>query len=161
MLLVILLTFTVFVGELEGLDQAQRFVYGAAHGQIVDGDLPQDALVVDHKQPSGRQTDRQTPRLRESPTERRLHTRLPPSPVCDSVVFLQHAVIFGDLLGEVGHEGDLHRAQTALFSRRVNPVEVQLLKHLMVQVQERQNVGNHCPTLYHRSRRRNVTWIYK
>lgn len=58
MLLGICLTFPIFVSELEGLDQAQRFVYGAAHRQVIDGDLPQDALVVDHKQPSGRQIPR-------------------------------------------------------------------------------------------------------
>lgn len=58
MLLGILLTFSIFVSELEGLDQAQRFVYRAAHGQVIDGDLPQDALVVDHKQTSGRQSPR-------------------------------------------------------------------------------------------------------
>lgn len=55
MVLGILLTFSIFVSELEGLDQAQCFVYRAAHGQVIDGDLPQDTLVVDHKQTSGRQ----------------------------------------------------------------------------------------------------------
>lgn len=60
-LLGILLTFSIFVSELEGLDQAQCFVYRAAHGQVIDGDLPQDALVVDHKQTS----DRQIARLQE------------------------------------------------------------------------------------------------
>lgn len=58
MLLGILLTFSIFVSELEGLDQAQCFVYRAAHGQVIDGDLPQDALVVDHKQTSDRQIAR-------------------------------------------------------------------------------------------------------
>lgn len=45
------------------------------------------------------------------------------SPVRDSVIFLQYAVVSGDLLGEIGHEGDLHFTQTALFSWRVNPVK--------------------------------------
>jgi len=40
----------MFVGVLEGLDQAQRLIHGAADGQVVDRDLPQDALVVNHKQ---------------------------------------------------------------------------------------------------------------
>ena len=40
----------MFVSVLEGLDQAQSLVHRAAHGQVIDGDLPQDALVVDHKQ---------------------------------------------------------------------------------------------------------------
>lgn len=38
---------TVRVGVLEGLDQAERLVDAAAHRQVVDGDLPEDALRVD------------------------------------------------------------------------------------------------------------------
>lgn len=118
------LTFSVFVSELEGLDQAQRFVHRAAHGQVIDGDLPQDALVVDHKQTSGRQT----PRLQRclAPSKSMVATATltnAASPVRDSVIFLQDAVVFGDLLGEIGHEGDLHFTQTSLFSWRINPVK--------------------------------------
>lgn len=40
----------MFVSKLEGLDQAQGFVHGASHRQVIDGDLPQDAFVVNHKQ---------------------------------------------------------------------------------------------------------------
>lgn len=113
------LTFSVFVGELEGLDQAQRLVHRAAHGQVVDGDLPQDALVVNHKQTPGRRT----PRLRRFSMAVTATLTNAASPVRDSVIFLQHAVVLGDLLGEVGHQGDLHFTQTALFSWRINPVE--------------------------------------
>lgn len=115
------LTFSVFVSELEGLDQAQRFVHRAAHGQVIDGDLPQDALVVDHKQTSGRET----PRLRRclEPSRSTVAMTNAASPVRDPVIFLQDAVVFGDLLGEIGHEGDLHFTQTALFSWRINPVK--------------------------------------
>lgn len=45
-----LLTLSMFVSVLEGLDQAQSLIHGATHRQVVDGDLPQDALVVNHKQ---------------------------------------------------------------------------------------------------------------
>lgn len=48
------LTFSVLVGVLESLNQAEGLVHRAAHWQVVDGDLPQDALIVDHKQPSAR-----------------------------------------------------------------------------------------------------------
>lgn len=46
----ILLTLSVLVSVLEGLDQAQSLVHRASHRQVVDGDLPQVALIVDHKQ---------------------------------------------------------------------------------------------------------------
>lgn len=37
---------------LEGLHQSQRLVYRAAHRQVIDGDLPQDAFIINHKQTS-------------------------------------------------------------------------------------------------------------
>lgn len=40
----------VLISELEGPDQAQGLVHGAAHGQIVDGDLAQDAGGGDDEQ---------------------------------------------------------------------------------------------------------------
>ena len=43
-------TFSILVGVLEGLDQTQSLVHRATHGQVVNGDLPQDTLIVDHKQ---------------------------------------------------------------------------------------------------------------
>lgn len=48
-----LLTLAVFVSVLEGLHQAQSLVHGATNRQVIDGDLPQNALVVNHKQTSG------------------------------------------------------------------------------------------------------------
>lgn len=44
----------VLVGELEGLDQTQGLVDVSAHGQVVDGDLAQDALGVDDEQATQR-----------------------------------------------------------------------------------------------------------
>lgn len=46
----------MFVSELEGLDQTQSFIHRAADRQVIDGDLPQDAFVVDYKQTPERQT---------------------------------------------------------------------------------------------------------
>lgn len=43
-------------------------------------------------------------------------------PVGDAFVLLQHAVICGDGAPYVGHKGDLHRTQTALFFRCVGPL---------------------------------------
>ncbi len=42
----------MFVSVLEGLHQSQRLVHRAAHRQVIDGDLPQDAFIVNHKQTS-------------------------------------------------------------------------------------------------------------
>lgn len=46
-------TFSVHVGELKGLNKTQGLVDGASHWEVVDGDLPQDALVIDDEEPSG------------------------------------------------------------------------------------------------------------
>lgn len=45
------LTFSVLVSKLERLDQAEGLVHRTSHRQIVDGNLPQDALIINHKQP--------------------------------------------------------------------------------------------------------------
>lgn len=45
----------MFVGVLEGLDKAQSLIHRATNRQVIDGDLPQDALVVNHKQAPERQ----------------------------------------------------------------------------------------------------------
>lgn len=40
----------MLVSELKGLDQAQGLLDRASNWEVVDGDLPQDALVVDDEQ---------------------------------------------------------------------------------------------------------------
>lgn len=47
------------------------------------------------------------------------------SPVGDALVLLQHAVIAGDGLGQVGQQRDVHGAQTSLFPRGVDPIGTQ------------------------------------
>lgn len=46
------LTFSVLVSELKGLDQTQGLLNRASHWEVIDGDLPQDALGVDDEQTS-------------------------------------------------------------------------------------------------------------
>lgn len=46
------LTFSVFVSELKGLDQTKGLLNGASNREVIDGDLPQDALVVNDEQTS-------------------------------------------------------------------------------------------------------------
>lgn len=46
----VLLTLSIFVCVLEGLNQAQSLVHRTTHRQVVNGDLPQDALIVNHKE---------------------------------------------------------------------------------------------------------------
>ena len=52
-------TFSVFVGELKGLDETQGLLHRAAHRQVVDGDLTEDAFTVDDEQPSVKQQQQQ------------------------------------------------------------------------------------------------------
>lgn len=40
----------MFVSVLEGLHQTQGLVHRTTHRQVVDGDLPQDSITIDHKQ---------------------------------------------------------------------------------------------------------------
>lgn len=47
------LTFSVLVGELKGLDQAHGLLNRASNWEVVDGDLSQDALVVNDEQTPG------------------------------------------------------------------------------------------------------------
>lgn len=42
----------MFVGELKGLHQAQSLVNRATNRQVVNGHLPQDALVIDDEEAS-------------------------------------------------------------------------------------------------------------
>lgn len=81
------------VGVLEGLNQTERLVDTTAHRQIVDGDLPQNALVVND----------------EEATQG------------DPLVLEQHTVVARDALGQVGDDRNVHRAKTARLARRVDP----------------------------------------
>ena len=40
------------VGELEGLHQPQGFLHRPAHGEVIEGHLPQHALVVNDEEAS-------------------------------------------------------------------------------------------------------------
>ena len=86
----------VLVRVLESLHQPQRLVHGPAHGEIVHGDLPQHALVVDDEEAAEGV----------------------------AVVLEVDAVVLGDGVGEVREEGDLQLAQAALRPRGVHPGEV-------------------------------------
>lgn len=45
-------TFSVFVSVLEGLDQPQGLIHGPPYWEVVHGDLPQDAFVIDDEESS-------------------------------------------------------------------------------------------------------------
>lgn len=47
----------MFVGELKSLHQTQGLFNGTTNWEVIDGDLPQDALVID---------DEQTPNIEET-----------------------------------------------------------------------------------------------
>lgn len=66
--------FAVFLNELEGLQQSQRFVDGTANGQVIDGLLTHNTLWIDDEQA----------------TE------------CDAGIFDQHIVVASNLFGQIG-----------------------------------------------------------
>jgi len=86
----------VLVGVLEGLDQAQRLVHAAAHRQVVHGDLAESALGVNDEE----------------------------APESVSVLREVDAVVAGDLVREVGEQGDVQPAQASLCSGSVHPGQV-------------------------------------
>lgn len=87
----------VLVGELEGLDQADRLLDVAADGEVVDGDLAENTLGVDDEEAAER----------------------------DALVLDEDAVAARDLGGLVGDEGELQvGAQTALLAGLLNPREM-------------------------------------
>lgn len=121
------LTFPILVGVLESLHQAEGLVHRAAHGQVVDSDLPQDALIVDHKQPSVRGRSGLARRTRSGCADR---MRARYSPVGDALVLLQHAVVAGDGMGQVGQQRDVHGSQASLLPWGVDPNRRQEKKFL-------------------------------
>ena len=90
---VCLLTFPVLICVLESLDQPQSLIHRASHGQVIDGDLAKDTLAIDDKE----------------------------APVGDPLIFLQHAVITGQLSGYISQQGDVQRAQASLLPGSVDP----------------------------------------
>ena len=104
----------VLVGELEGLDQAKDLLGVAADGEVVHGDLANDALGVDD----------------EETTEgvARVHVK--------------HTIVDGDLLVDVLDQRDVHLAETSVLAVGVDPGQVgehrvhRDTKHLSVQLGE-------------------------
>ena len=86
----------VFLDKLERLHQAQRLVHGAAHGQVVHGDLAQVALGVDDEQAA----------VRDALVAAILHL---------------DAVCAGDVVGLVGQQGQVHGAKAALLAGALGP----------------------------------------
>lgn len=92
--------FSVLVSELKGLDQTQGLLNRASNWKVIDGDLSQDALVVNDEQ----------------------------TPVGDALVLLQDTVICGDGAPCVRYQGDLHGTQTALLTWCVGPCEMGVVR---------------------------------
>lgn len=86
----------VLVGVLEGLHQPEGLVHGAADGEVVHGDLPEDALVVDDEE------------------------------AAEGVAVLLEvdAVVLADGVRQVGEEGDVESAEAALLARGIHPRQV-------------------------------------
>ena len=86
----------MLVDKLESLDKPKGLVDIAAHGKIVDGDLPQRALGVDDEEAAEG----------------------------DAVVLLEDPVGPADGHVLVGQEWDLHLAEAAMFAVLLTPGEV-------------------------------------
>lgn len=48
----------MFIRVLEGLYQPESLIYRSSHWQIVHGDLPQDAFVIDDEEPPERHSEK-------------------------------------------------------------------------------------------------------
>jgi hypothetical protein len=90
----------VLVGELEGIDETEGLVDAAADGQVVDGDLPQDAVRVDEEQAAQG----------------------------NALLLDQDAVVLADGVVLVRQQRDVDLAQAALLLRRVGPCEQRVLR---------------------------------
>jgi len=86
----------VLVGELEGLHETEGLINITSHGEVVDGDLAEIALIVDD----------------EKPTE------------SDALILLENSIVACDLAGLVLEKRDFHLSETALFTRSVYPCEM-------------------------------------
>ena len=91
--------FTSLFVVLEGLEEAESFVDVAANGEVVDGDLTDVLSGVDDEDGA------------ESNTGIR-------------AVLDEDAVVGGDLLVEVGDQGNLHFTEATLLAGLLNPGEV-------------------------------------
>lgn len=72
--------FSMLIGELKGLHQAQGFINGATDWQIIDGNLPQYALVVNNEK----------------------------TPVCNTLIFFKYTVVFRNGAESICHQRDIH-----------------------------------------------------
>jgi len=88
--------FAVLIRVLERLHQTQCFVYRSSDREIIHGNLPQGSLSIDDEEASQGVTG----------------------------VFEIHAVIFRDLVRQIGEERNIERTQTAVLSRRLNPSQM-------------------------------------
>ena len=85
--------FAVFFDKLSGLDNTQMLVDVAAEREVVDGLVLDDALFVDEKG----------------------------GPHGDAFIGMLDAVGLGDLVFDVGNDGELDRANAAVFDGSFSP----------------------------------------
>ena len=86
----------VLVSVLEGLDQPQGLIDRPSDGQVVHGDLSEDAFVVDDEEAAKGV----------------------------AVVLEEDPVVLGDGVGEVRQEGNVEPAESALAAGGVHPSQV-------------------------------------
>lgn len=124
--LLIIHTFTVLVGELEGLNQTQSLINRSSNGQVVYGGLTQLALVVDNKQAPERK-GKSFQCLSKPEVELKIYSGRPMNqPEGNPRVFIVHSVSLGNFGVLVGKERNVHFSQAAFPARRVDPVGIKM-----------------------------------
>jgi len=88
--------FAVLIRVLERLHQTQRFVDRSSDREIIHGNLPQGPLSINDEEASQSVTG----------------------------IFEIHAVIFGDLVRQIGEQRNIERTQTAVLPRRLDPSQM-------------------------------------
>jgi len=84
---------SVFIRVLESLNQAKSFVHASTHGEVVHGDLAEDAFVVDDEETSEG----------------------------NAIIFKVDTIVLRDLLGEIRQKWDVKFSKSPLSPRRVHP----------------------------------------
>lgn len=104
----------MFVGELKGLHQAQGFINGTSHREVIDGDLPQHAFVINDEKTS--KMERRIIGLMMSleiniviKNEKIIfNLDIPSIPVGNALIFLKHTIVSRYRTKGICHERNFH-----------------------------------------------------
>lgn len=116
--------FPVSVRKLERLHQSERFINGSPNRQIVHGDLPQNAAMIDDEQTATESTY-ELVNWHLNIYGQWQWTDLPQRMA--QIVQID-AVVFGDLVRQVAEQRNLQGSQSAFLARRIDPGQVRKVR---------------------------------